>query len=104
MKSLAKNMTTLPRNTAIAPLDDILSPLLPAALQVQRGARAFLTAEYKWLSIFVVAVSAFLVGVLEGQSSAPAGSVNKGGWQTLICFIVGAVLSASAGWAGKRPV
>ena len=27
-------------------------------------------------------------------------SLKKGGWQTMICFLVGAALSASAGWAG----
>ena len=27
-------------------------------------------------------------------------SLKKGGWQTMLCFLVGAALSASAGWAG----
>jgi len=79
--------------------------------QVQRGARSFLITEYKYLAIFVVAIAAFLVGVLEG-SSAPLlssyssrivgdlRSVEKGGWQTMICFVVGAGLSAAAGWIG----
>ena len=26
--------------------------------------------------------------------------MKKGGWQTMLCFLVGAALSASAGWAG----
>jgi len=89
-----------PLNTPAACSFPLLSQ--PSRPPVQQGARSFLVTEYKYLAVFVVGVGAFLVGVLEGQDNAPAGYTEKGGWQTLICFIVGAVLSASAGWAGMQ--
>ena len=78
------------------------------ANQISEGAVAFLKTEYAYLAPFVAAVAAFIVGILESQDAAPmytvggstVSSLKKGGWQTMICFLVGAALSASAGWAG----
>ncbi len=54
--------------------------------EIQKGARAFLTQEYTWVAGFVV-VMAVLVAVMID----PLGAVS---------YVMGAVLSASAGWAG----
>ena len=54
--------------------------------EIEKGARAFLRQEYSWVSIFV-AVMAILIGIL----IAPAASLT---------YIIGAVLSATAGYAG----
>ena len=51
------------------------------------GARAFLTAEYKILIIFV-AVLFVLIGI------------GIGNWVTAICFVVGALFSTVAGYCG----
>ena len=81
------------------------------AKQISEGATSFLKTEYKYLLPFVAAVGAFIVGILESQDSTPLvmlsdGSTrnsNKlGGWQTLMCFLCGAILSAAAGWAGMK--
>ena len=77
------------------------------AKQISEGATSFLKTEYTYLLPFVVAVAAFIVGILEGQDTAPTyfesvPSKHKGGWQTMICFLFGAALSASAGWAGMK--
>ena len=78
------------------------------AKQISEGATSFLKTEYAYLLPFVVAVAAFIVGILEGQDAAPTylgGAVpssKKGGWQTMICFLLGATLSAAAGWAGMK--
>ena len=77
------------------------------AKQISEGATSFLKTEYTYLLPFVVAVAAFIVGILEGQDTAPTyfesvPSKHKGGWQTMICFLLGAALSASAGWAGMK--
>merc|ERR1719407_311735 len=45
-------------------------------------------------------MAAFIVGVLEGQPNPPRGASSKGGWQAMICFLVGACLSALCGWIG----
>ncbi|GMH33954.1 hypothetical protein BSKO_01788 [Bryopsis sp. KO-2023] len=72
--------------------------------QIKEGAIAFLMTEYLYLIPFVVCVGAFIVGVLEGQEEGPLDDVgnaqSKGGWQTLLCFLGGAALSAAAGWCG----
>lgn len=75
--------------------------------QIQEGAAAFLRTEYLFLIPFVLAMGAFIVGVLEGQDDPPRKTLvedekEKGGWQSMICFFVGAVLSASSGWLGMQ--
>ncbi|GHP02746.1 hypothetical protein PPROV_000150100 [Pycnococcus provasolii] len=70
------------------------------AEQIKGGARSFLVTEYSYLVPFVIGVGAFIVAVLEVQPNAPEGFKEKGGWQTLICFLSGALLSAAAGWSG----
>ena len=59
--------------------------------QVQEGAAAFLSAEYKWLAVFVVVV-AIAIGVSPSDSGL--------GPRTAISFICGALASALAGWFG----
>jgi len=56
--------------------------------QIQDGAMAFLKAEYKYISIFVVIVGGLLF-------------VNNG-METAIAFIAGAVASVIAGFSGMR--
>ena len=51
------------------------------------GARAFLTAEYKILIVFVV-VLFVLIGL------------GVGNWVTVVCFVVGALFSTIAGYCG----
>ena len=54
---------------------------------IHEGARAFLTAEYKILIVFV-AVLFILIGV------------GIGNWVTAVCFLVGALFSTVAGYIG----
>ena len=54
---------------------------------IQEGAYAFLNQEYKWLFIFGVATALFL-------------SLGVGQMTTGFCFVVGALISGSAGWIG----
>ncbi len=54
--------------------------------EIQRGARAFLKAEYTWVSVFVVAMIVLLAIVITPLAS--------------ISYLLGAVLSATAGYAG----
>lgn len=59
------------------------------ASAISEGARAFLTAEYKILVIFV-AVLFVLIGV------------GIGSWVTAVCFVVGALFSTLAGYFGMN--
>ncbi|MFK8026000.1 MAG: sodium-translocating pyrophosphatase [Ilumatobacter sp.] len=54
--------------------------------EIQKGARAFLQAEYKWVGIFAVVLAVVLAIVI-----APFAAVS---------YLLGAVLSAAAGYAG----
>ncbi|MEM9748450.1 MAG: sodium-translocating pyrophosphatase, partial [Actinomycetota bacterium] len=54
--------------------------------EIQKGARAFLQAEYKWVGVFAVALAILLAIVI-----APLAAVS---------YILGAILSAGAGYAG----
>ncbi|MEO6652796.1 MAG: sodium-translocating pyrophosphatase [Ilumatobacteraceae bacterium] len=54
--------------------------------EIQKGARAFLQAEYKWVGIFAIAMAVLLAIVI-----APLAAVT---------YLLGAVLSAGAGYAG----
>ena len=60
---------------------------------VQEGAAAFLKAEYKWLAVFVVIVTAAI-----GLSSAEDGL----GPDTAIAFVCGALASGIAGYFGMH--
>ena len=56
---------------------------------IHEGARAFITAEYKILIVFV-AVLFILIGV------------GIGNWVTAVCFLVGALFSTVAGYIGMN--
>ena len=54
--------------------------------EIQKGARAFLQAEYKWVGIFAIGMAILLAIVID-----PLAAVS---------YILGAILSAGAGYAG----
>ncbi|MGR9052179.1 MAG: sodium-translocating pyrophosphatase [Gammaproteobacteria bacterium] len=56
------------------------------AKAIQEGASAFLSREYRVIAVFVVIVATVISVFLQ--------------WQTALCFVVGAVASASAGYLG----
>ncbi|MCI6858549.1 MAG: sodium-translocating pyrophosphatase [Eubacterium sp.] len=56
---------------------------------IHEGAKAFLTAEYKILVIFI-AVLFVLIGI------------GIGSWVTAVCFLVGALFSTAAGYIGMN--
>ena len=61
--------------------------------QVQEGAAAFLKAEYKWLTVFVIVVSGAIF------MSRPEDGLGP---KTAIAFICGALASATAGYFGMH--
>lgn len=64
---------------------------------IQRGAMAFLKTEYTYLVPFVLAMCVFFFveeWIVYDDGPGPLG------WRMIICFIIGAILSASAGWGG----
>ena len=61
--------------------------------RIQDGAMAFLYAEYRMLSMFILAVAAILFF---------GGEDNGLGMHTMIAFIIGALCSVAAGFSGMR--
>ncbi|MDI1230357.1 MAG: sodium-translocating pyrophosphatase [Methylobacter sp.] len=56
------------------------------AKAIQEGSTAFLSREYRVIAIFVAIVATVIASFLH--------------WQTALCFVVGAIASASAGYLG----
>ncbi len=54
--------------------------------EIQKGAKAFLQAEYKWVGVFAAAMAVLLAAVI-----APLAAVT---------YLLGAILSSAAGYAG----
>ena len=91
--SLAALIFAFVKYTAIMKRSDGTPAMQDIAKQVQDGAAAFLKAEYKWLSVFVI-----VVAILIGVSSADDGL----GIYTAIAFVSGAAASALAGYFGMH--
>ena len=60
--------------------------------EIQKGAMAFLTSEYRYIGIFVVIVSVVLYAI----------NGSDGGLETVVAFILGAAASVAAGFSGMR--
>lgn len=56
------------------------------AKAIQEGATAFLASEYRVIAVFIAIVAVVISSFLH--------------WQTALCFVVGAIASASAGYLG----
>merc|ERR1719498_1969760 len=66
--------------------------------KIQKGAKAFLVTEYKYLAFFVVLVAIVLVGIYSPEENNSGDS--SAGIRIGACFVAGAILSAAAGWGG----
>jgi K(+)-stimulated pyrophosphate-energized sodium pump len=64
---------------------------------VAEGAMAFLSAEYRVLVIFVIAVA-----ILLGVSNAYVGEEQNTNWLIAVSFVLGAFCSALAGYFGMK--
>lgn len=66
------------------------------ASAVQEGAMAYLNRQYKTIGIVgvLIAIILLVVGIANPASGL--------GWQTVLCFIIGAVFSAAAGYIGMN--
>merc|ERR1719502_1396969 len=67
--------------------------------EVQRGAKAFLIEEYKWLAGFVLFMFCVLLVLftVDDNRTDRSDGIRMGS-----CFLMGAILSATAGWIGMQ--
>ncbi len=63
---------------------DVMSEIASA---IRVGANAFITYEYKIIAIVVAIIAVLLIFM---------------SWQSAICFVIGVLMSASAGWVGMK--
>jgi len=68
------------------------------AANIQAGAKAFLATEYRFLSGFCLIFAIVLAAIF--SANPVEGGDNLDGVRYMGCFLVGAILSASAGWFG----
>ncbi|MFH1690090.1 MAG: sodium-translocating pyrophosphatase [Candidatus Eisenbacteria bacterium] len=66
------------------------------SLAIQEGARAFLKREYTYVSVLVLVIAGLiaLAPTLSGNPDLPLG------WKTSVAFVLGALVSALAGYVG----
>jgi len=88
---LTKKLDAMPRGT------DLMNSISD---KIKSGARSFLVTEYSYLIrfVFVMGVALFCLYFFDPVSSEKLDGMD--GMRYSLCFVVGAFLSASAGWNG----
>ena len=78
-------------------LDEGTDRMSEIAEAIRVGANAFITYEYKIIGIVVVIIAIIFAAIFSVQ-------YGKFSWEPSVCFIIGVVMSASAGWVGMKIV
>lgn len=76
-------------------LDEGTDCMSEIAEAIRVGANAFITYEYKIIGIVVVIIAIIFAAIFSVQ-------YGKFSWEPSVCFIIGVVMSASAGWVGMK--
>ena len=76
-------------------LDEGTDRMSEIAEAISVGANAFITYEYKIIGIVVVIIAIIFAAIFSVQ-------YGKFSWEPSVCFIIGVVMSASAGWVGMK--
>lgn len=76
-------------------LDEGTNRMSEIAEAIRVGANAFITYEYKIIGIVVVIIAIIFAAIFSVQ-------YGKFSWEPSVCFIIGVVMSASAGWVGMK--
>ena len=66
---------------------------IAAAIRV--GANAFITYEYKIIAVVVVIIAVAFAAIFTVQ-------YGEFSWEPSVCFMIGVIMSASAGWVGMK--
>ncbi len=76
-------------------LDEGTDRMSEIASAIRVGANAFITYEYKIIAVVVVIIAVVFAAIF---------SVQYGGfsWEPSVCFMIGVIMSASAGWVGMK--
>lgn len=76
-------------------LDEGTERMSEIAAAIRVGANAFITYEYKIIAVVVVIIAVVFAAIFSVQYGAFS-------WEPSVCFMIGVIMSASAGWVGMK--
>ena len=76
-------------------LDEGTDRMKEIAAAIRVGANAFITYEYKIIAVVVVIIAVVFAAIFTVQ-------YGKFSWEPSVCFMIGVIMSASAGWVGMK--
>ncbi len=76
-------------------LDEGTDRMSEIAAAIRVGANAFITYEYKIIAVVVVIIAVVFAAIFSVQYGAFS-------WEPSVCFMIGVLMSASAGWVGMK--
>lgn len=76
-------------------LDEGTDRMKEIAAAIRVGANAFITYEYKIIAIVVVIIAIAFAAIFTVQ-------YGEFSWEPSVCFMIGVIMSASAGWVGMK--
>lgn len=80
---------------SVKKLDEGTERMSEIASAIRVGANAFITYEYKIIAVVVVIIAIIFAAIFSVQYETFS-------WEPSVCFIIGVVMSASAGWVGMK--
>lgn len=80
---------------SVKKMDEGNARMSEIAEAIRVGANAFITYEYKIIAVVVVIIAVAFAVIFSLQSSTFM-------WQPSVCFVIGTVMSACAGWVGMK--
>lgn len=76
-------------------LDEGTDRMKEIAAAIRVGANAFITYEYKIIAVVVVIIAIAFAAIFTIQ-------YGEFSWEPSVCFMIGVIMSASAGWVGMK--
>ena len=76
-------------------LDEGTDRMKETAAAIRVGANAFITYEYKIIAVVVVIIAIAFAAIFTVQ-------YGEFSWEPSVCFMIGVIMSASAGWVGMK--
>lgn len=80
---------------SVKKMDEGNARMSEIAEAIRVGANAFITYEYKIIAVVVAIIAVVFAVIFSLQSSTFM-------WQPSVCFVIGTVMSACAGWVGMK--
>ena len=80
---------------AVKNLDEGTDRMKEISAAIRVGANAFITYEYKIIAVVVVIIAIAFAAIFTVQ-------YGEFSWEPSVCFMIGVIMSASAGWVGMK--